>query len=97
MPLNLNKRKSMSFSRKYLLSPSYRIAKYILEHVCNFVDLAVTMNTKLNFNLHIDTTVLRAKDALAFARRGSKEFKNSYIFYAISTTSIGVRLRGVES
>nr|AMS38367.1 hypothetical protein [Bactrocera tryoni] len=76
MPLNLKKCKTMCFSRRAVDPTSYAIQNFRLEQVCSFVDLGVTMDPKLNFNLHASSTVFKAKGALSFVKRWSKEFRD---------------------
>ena len=88
LPLNLNKCKTMCFSRRSVHPSSYVIKHHILEQVFNYVDLGVNMDPKLNFSLHIDTMVLKAKAVLSFVKRWSKEFRDPYITKTLYTTLV---------
>ncbi|XP_075167691.1 uncharacterized protein LOC142239811 [Haematobia irritans] len=79
MTLNRGKCKSMTFSRRCALSTDYHIDDYYLEKVSCFKDLGVCLDTKLNFNYHIDSCVGKAMSVLGFIKRWSKEFDDPYL------------------
>ncbi|XP_075150995.1 uncharacterized protein LOC142225106 [Haematobia irritans] len=68
----------MTFSRRCALSTDYHIDDYYLEKVSCFKDLGVWLDTKLNFNYHIDSCVGKAMSVLGFIKRWSKEFDDPY-------------------
>lgn len=41
--------------------------------------MRVTLDPKLNFNLNVNTTVLKDEGARGFAKRWSKEFTDQYV------------------
>uniref|UniRef100_A0A0A1X4N6 Probable RNA-directed DNA polymerase from transposon BS n=1 Tax=Zeugodacus cucurbitae TaxID=28588 RepID=A0A0A1X4N6_ZEUCU len=88
MPLNLKKCKTMCFSRRTVDLSPYVINNFSLEQVFSFVDLGVTMDPKLNFNSHVNSIVLKAKGALSFVKRWSKEFSDPYITKILFTTLV---------
>ena len=53
MLLNLSKCKKMSFNRGTVIQTSYEISEIVLENGSSFCDLGITLDSKLNFNLHI--------------------------------------------
>ncbi|XP_075170451.1 uncharacterized protein LOC142242808 [Haematobia irritans] len=69
----------MTFSRRCALSTDYHIDHYYLEKVSCFKDLGVWLDTKLNFNYHIDSCVGKAMSVLGFIKRWSKEFDDPYL------------------
>lgn len=79
MNLNLKKCKYMPFARKKLLLYKYNIHNCNLEQVDTYVDLGVTLDPKLRFNLHINVCVNKAKGVLGFIKRWAKEFDDPYV------------------
>lgn len=88
MTLNLKKCKHMTFSRNKSNETSYSIKGTKLENVASFVDLGVTMDTKLRFNVHISLTVNKAKGVLGFIKRWSKEFDDPYTTKLLFTSLV---------
>jgi len=88
MNLNLSKCKSMSFSRVAVRNVEYKIGDYTLESVSSFVDLGVTMDPKLKFNLHVTKIVSKATCTLGFIKRWAKEFKDPYATKALFTGAV---------
>ena len=80
MELNVSKCKCMTFTRKN--SPfvnTYLLCGQPLQRVDNMCDLGVLMDSKLNFNMHIDYIINKAKSRLGFVCRFASEFKDPYI------------------
>lgn len=67
----------MCFSRRSVFPSPYVMKSYGLEQVFNFVDFGVTMDCKLNFILHVNGRVFKAKGVLSFFKRCSKKFRVS--------------------
>lgn len=56
--LNISKCKIMSFSRKHHpLLANYNINGMAVEHVTSFIDLDITLDEKMTFNLHYDAII----------------------------------------
>lgn len=79
MSLNLKKCKKLSFYRSNPIHNDYLIGSYKLENVLSFNDLGVLLDHRLNFNLHINSCVNRAKSLLGFMKRWSREFDDPYV------------------
>lgn len=79
MLLNLGKCKKISFNRGTALQTSYIIGDSVLENVYSFCDLGVTVDAKLNFNLHIDACISKSSSMLGFIKRWSREFDDPYL------------------
>ena len=63
----------MCFSHRPVHSSPYVIKNNSLEHAFSFNNLEVTMDLQLDFSLHINTMILKAKFALSLVKRWSKE------------------------
>lgn len=70
MPLKLTLLNGMLFTSLHLTFSLHN--NYSREQMFKFADLAVTLDPKFNFTLHINT-ILKAKDALTFVKRWPKE------------------------
>ena len=88
MSLNLSKCKSMTFSRVAVSNVEYNVGDYTLQAVSSFVDLGVTMDSKLKFNLHISKMVSKATCTLGFIKRWAKEFKDPYATKTLFTGAV---------
>ena len=68
----------MKFTRKQQpLYFDYKINKCTLECVSEFKDLGVFVDSKLTFNVHINTVVSKANKLLGFIYRSTKYFSNT--------------------
>lgn len=77
LELNIDKCKLMKFTRKkHPLSFDYKINNRVLEAVSLFKDLGVFVDTKLTFNVHINSIISRANKLLGFIYRSTKCFSN---------------------
>ena len=69
----------MSFNRGTVIQTSYEISEIVLENVSSFCDLGITLDSKLNFNLHIDACISKSSSVLGFIKRWSREFDDPYL------------------
>lgn len=88
MLLNLSKCKKMSFNRGTVTQTSYEISEIVLENVSSFCDLGITLDSKLNFNLHIDAVVSKSSNVLGFIKRWSREFDDPYLSKRLFTSLV---------
>lgn len=79
MSLNKGKCKKLSFCRSTALNFTYSVDSHILENVFTFVDLGIILDSKLRFDLHINSCINKARSTLAFIKRWSKEFDDPYL------------------
>lgn len=79
MSLNLQKCRKISFSRFSPAVVSYHIQGHCLEEVSYINDLGVFLDSKLRYNLHIESIINKANSLLGFLKRWAKEFNDSYI------------------
>ena len=77
--LNIKDRGTVTFNRGTVIQTSYEISKIVLENVSSFCDLGITLDSKLNFNLHIDACVSKSSSVLGFIKRWSREFDDPYL------------------
>ena len=77
LPLNINKCKCMSFSRKKeLIEFHYEIDNILLEKCVTFKDLGVTFDSKLSFVYHVSMVTAAAYKNLGFIIRNTKFFSD---------------------
>lgn len=88
MSLNLLKCKKMTFNRGTVIQTSYIIGDSVLENVYSFCDLGITLDTKLNFNMHIDACVSKSSNLLGFIKRWSREFDDPYLSKHLFTSLV---------
>ncbi|KAL9917892.1 uncharacterized protein ACN427_000469 [Glossina fuscipes fuscipes] len=79
LQLNLSKCKKLSFSRRKSFITQYFIDSHKLEDVDSITDLGVLFDHRLRFNLHIELSISKARSALGFIKRWSKELDDPYI------------------
>lgn len=79
MELNTSKCYTMRFSRKKnIVNTNYTIKSQHLKEVNTIRDLGVQLDTKLQFNVHIDKVCSNAFKNLGFILRNCKDFKSPY-------------------
>lgn len=83
MELNIKKCKIMQFSRTSAFTTIYFLGDYQLEGVDRFLDLGILFDQKMNFLLHITGSINKARVALGYIKRWSKEFNDPYIMKAL--------------
>lgn len=88
MSLNLKKCKKLSLFRSRHIQSDYFVGSYKLENVDSFIDLGVILDNKLRFNLHIESSVNKAKSLLGFIKRWSKEFEDPYVTKRLFTSLV---------
>lgn len=77
LPLNINKCKCMSFTRKKeLIEFHYEIDNILLEKCVTFKDLGVTFDSKLSFVYHVSMVTAAAYKNLGFIIRNTKFFSD---------------------
>jgi hypothetical protein len=77
LELSLNKCKSISFTKKKLVSRfSYSLCGSNLEKVQSIRDLGVTIDNKLHFGIHTDNIISKAFQMYGFVMRSSVDFKH---------------------
>ena len=88
--LNLNKCSVMSISKKHssnIINGNYHYGNHVFERVNEQRDLGVIVDSKMNFNNHINTIVNRARSILGFIKRFCYDIKNpdtlKTLFYAL--------------
>ena len=77
LDLNISKCKHIRFTR--LIEPtyvSYYIDDNVIESVSSIKDLGVFFDSKMSFNVHIDSVVSRANKLLGFVNRMTKSFSS---------------------
>ena len=79
LTVNVSKCKQMSFSWREIRHRQYNLNGTDLDSVTEFRDLGVLVDNKLRFNLHIQNIVGKAKAALGFMKRWSREFNDAYV------------------
>lgn len=78
--LNIDKCTCISFGRKkHMLVHDYKINNVSINRSTHVVDLGVILDTRLDFQLHINRTINRANTMLGFVKRFSKEFNDPYL------------------
>ena len=77
LPLNIEKCKVMTFSLKHnKILHNYTIQSISIERCTVFKDLGVTIDSKLTFNIHIQTVTKSALKMLGFILRTCRYFTN---------------------
>jgi hypothetical protein len=93
MFLNVSKCCFISFSKRgRSVESTYFIEGVQLERVTVINDLGVTLNTKGNFDSHIDKIVNEGKRALGYMKRRSIEFKDPYVTKLLYCSLVRSRL-----
>lgn len=78
--LNIDKCKSMSFTRKQnLIAYNYEINSSQLCKLSNFSDLGINLDPKLTFTDHYNHIIKRANVTLGFIKRFAREFEDPYV------------------
>ena len=78
MQLNINKCKSITFTRKRTkINFNYNLNNINLDSVSEIRDLGVLFDAKLTFKSHINNVTNRAFKLCGFIRRQSSEFINN--------------------
>lgn len=84
MEMNARKCNVISFTKAQTqLSYGYRVDGSSLDRVTSIKDLGVTINCKLSFDEHINTTISKAFALLGFIRRNAREFRDVYALKAL--------------
>lgn len=80
MFLNVSKCNVITFSKKKdIISSDYLIDDTVLKRVHTINDLGVTLDSKINFNSHVDKIVNDSRRVLGFVKRRAKEFDDPYV------------------
>ena len=84
MHLNVDKCSVVTFSKKLnVINSNYHIDDISLRRKTSIIDLGIKLDTKLNFNEHIDAMNNRGHRMLGFIKRRAKEFNDPYITKSI--------------
>ena len=93
MVLNVSKCNIISFSRKKLtINTEYCIEIEALKRVTKINDLGVIMDTKVDFNCHIETLTNNCRRTLASMMRRAKEFSDPYVTKALYCSLVRSKL-----
>lgn len=87
--LNSDKCYIITFSRKHNpISFNYTLSSKIITRVKSIRDLGLTLDDKLNFNIHIDNIISRAYKQLGLILRLSKPFRRPFTFKILYYTFV---------
>lgn len=79
LKINIDKCAIMHFSRSHTQRPTnYNLGGQLLPKPTIIKDLGVLIDTKLDFNSHIDKIVSQATKVLGYIIRAGKDFKNAF-------------------
>lgn len=81
LPLNINKCKTISFTRKLnKINFGYNVDGVLLYRDINVKDLGIIFDEKLKFDVHVDTICRKSFRILGFILRRGREFRSPAVF-----------------
>src|SRR5690625_1407511 len=78
----------MSYYRRTPFVATFYISYHPLDLIQSFIDLEVTMDTKLSFTVYISNIANKAMSILGFIKRCAKEFNDHYITKLLFTSLV---------
>ena len=88
LQLNFKKCKIITFCRTSGHVTNYFLGDRSVERVNSVVDLGVLLDSKLRFNLHIDSIINKAFNRLSCIKRFAKEFNDPYVTKLLFTSLV---------